>query len=87
MALLLVCLVIFAAAANEPQDNANEKPAWAKKKLTDYSDADMERLLDQWNVSRRKTFDLLNPHHFIIVLLIRRRTMMTPIRTTIRRSI
>lgn len=27
------------------------KPDWAKKKLSDYSDADMERLLDQWNVS------------------------------------
>lgn len=43
----MVCLaVIVSAKKNED----NEKPAWAKKKITDYSDADMERLLDQWNV-------------------------------------
>lgn len=28
-----------------------EKPEWAKKDIRDYSDADMERLLDQWDVS------------------------------------
>lgn len=27
-----------------------EKPDWAKKDIRDYSDADMERLLDQWEV-------------------------------------
>ncbi|XP_076060015.1 LDLR chaperone boca [Oratosquilla oratoria] len=26
-----------------------EKPAWAKKDIRDYSDADLERLLDQWD--------------------------------------
>lgn len=46
--LILVCLVVFTIAIN---DNEKDKPAWAKKKITDYSDADMERLLDQWNVS------------------------------------
>lgn len=30
---------------------AEEKPGWAKKDIRDYNDADMERLLDQWNVS------------------------------------
>lgn len=48
--LLLVCIGIFAVAAKESEDNGNDKPAWTKKKLADYSDADMERLLDQWNV-------------------------------------
>lgn len=28
-----------------------KKPDWAKKDIRDYSDADMERLLDQWEVS------------------------------------
>ena len=27
------------------------KPDWAKKDIRDYSDADMERLLDQWEVT------------------------------------
>ncbi|CAG4982945.1 unnamed protein product [Parnassius apollo] len=26
----------------------NEKPSWAKKDIRDFSDADMERLFDQW---------------------------------------
>lgn len=45
--MLVVSLAIFAYAEKGSDD---EKPAWTKKKLTDYSDADMERLLDQWNV-------------------------------------
>lgn len=28
----------------------NEKPDWAKKDIRDFTDADMERLLDQWEV-------------------------------------
>ncbi len=27
-----------------------EKPAWAKKDIRDYNEADLERLLDQWDV-------------------------------------
>lgn len=30
---------------------SKEKPEWAKKDIRDFSDADMERLLDQWEVS------------------------------------
>jgi len=30
--------------------NLEEKPAWAKKDIRDYSEADLERLLDQWEV-------------------------------------
>lgn len=29
----------------------NEKPDWAKKDIRDFTDADMERLLDQWEVT------------------------------------
>lgn len=28
-----------------------QKPDWAKKDIRDYTDADVERLLDQWDVS------------------------------------
>ena len=28
-----------------------EKPAWAKKDIRDYNEADLERLLEQWEVS------------------------------------
>lgn len=43
--LFIACFVIAKEKDNE------ELRAWKKKKITDYSDADMERLLDQWNVS------------------------------------
>lgn len=31
--------------------DGKDKPDWAKKNILDYSEADMERLLDQWEVS------------------------------------
>lgn len=46
--LVITLLIVFLAISVRSHD----KPAWAKKKVTDMSDADMERLLDQWNVSR-----------------------------------
>lgn len=42
---LFVCVSVFGKKA-EP----DKKPEWAKKDIRDYSDADMERLLDQWEV-------------------------------------
>lgn len=45
---LLVAIVLMVVAAKKsPPD---EKPSWAKKDILSYSDADMERLLDQWEV-------------------------------------
>lgn len=49
--LLVICVGIAVNATNKKDEK--EKPAWAKKKITDYSDADMERLLDQWNVRKK----------------------------------
>lgn len=46
--LLLASLSSFAIAKKFKED---EKPAWAKKDIRDYTDADLERLLDQWEVS------------------------------------
>lgn len=42
----MILLFISEASLKRPK----EKPEWAKKDIRDYSDADMERLLDQWEV-------------------------------------
>lgn len=47
--LSIVLCVIFAVLCTAKK--ATDKPEWAKKDIRDYSDADMERLLDQWEVS------------------------------------
>lgn len=40
-------LITIAACKKSGKEN---KPEWAKKDIRDYSDADLERLLDQWEV-------------------------------------
>ena len=52
--LLILGLLTLAliALVNCKKSDAENKPAWAKKDIRDYSDADLERLLDQWEVSR-----------------------------------
>lgn len=40
-------LILF--VLSKKQKNG-EKPAWARKDIRDYTDADMEMLLDQWEV-------------------------------------
>lgn len=40
-------LIILVASKKSLNDN---KPEWAKKDIRDYSEADLERLLDQWEV-------------------------------------
>lgn len=42
--LVVNCIKIYSA---KKSDDTN-KPEWAKKDIRDYSDADLERLLDQW---------------------------------------
>ncbi|XP_053687838.1 LDLR chaperone boca [Sabethes cyaneus] len=44
--LLLTAAICMCVSAKKFKDG--EKPAWAKKDIRDYSDADLERLLDQW---------------------------------------
>ncbi|CAL4135120.1 unnamed protein product, partial [Meganyctiphanes norvegica] len=41
---LLCCSLVVCKKFSE-----EEKPGWAKKDIRDYSDADLERLLDQWD--------------------------------------
>lgn len=40
-----------------------EKPAWAKKDIRDYSEADLERLLDQWEEDEEPLEDDELPEH------------------------
>lgn len=44
-------MLLFVLSVSAKKFEDEKKPDWARKKITDYSDADMERLLDQWNVS------------------------------------
>ena len=44
---IFVCISFLIVGAKKTK----EKPEWAKKDIRDFSDADMERLLDQWDVS------------------------------------
>lgn len=46
----LCVFVVFTGVLLVAAKKSAEKPAWAKKDIRDYSDADMERLLDQWEV-------------------------------------
>jgi len=45
---LLVALFLTVVAAKK--SSPDEKPDWAKKDIRFFSEADMERLLDQWEV-------------------------------------
>lgn len=42
---------MMTAAVVAKKSPDGEKPSWAKKDISSYSEADMERLLDQWEVS------------------------------------
>lgn len=46
--LVLICCAVMCVSGAKNKDG--EKPAWAKKDIRDYTDADLERLLDQWDV-------------------------------------
>lgn len=47
---LLVNFLILMILASAKKASKDDKPAWAKKDIRDYNDADLERLLDQWEV-------------------------------------
>ncbi|XP_072949172.1 LDLR chaperone boca [Epargyreus clarus] len=45
----LLCIVLLCASISSAKKYKDEeKPTWAKKDIRDFSDADMERLFDQW---------------------------------------
>ncbi|XP_030387130.1 LDLR chaperone boca [Scaptodrosophila lebanonensis] len=46
--LLIVAFLVIIPIVLSKKFEGEEKPAWAKKDIRDYTDADLERLLDQW---------------------------------------
>lgn len=46
--LIVNCINIYSA---KKFSDESSKPDWAKKDIRDYSDVDLERLLDQWEAS------------------------------------
>lgn len=50
--ILIILIVALVAPAISKKSSKDDKPEWAKKDIRDYSEADLERLLDQWEVSR-----------------------------------
>lgn len=49
---LILIVLVVATAVYSKKFKENEKPEWAKKDIRDYTEADMERLLDQWEVRK-----------------------------------
>lgn len=50
--ILLLLAIVPVVLSKKFKDG--EKPEWAKKDIRDYSEADLERLLDQWDVRKTK---------------------------------
>ena len=46
---LLVCLLSIVIVCHAKKAKDGDKPDWAKKNIMDMTDADLERLLDQWD--------------------------------------
>lgn len=46
-----IIFLLFLYSAQGKKFKEDEKPKWAKKDIRDFNDADLERLLDQWEVS------------------------------------
>lgn len=51
MLLILINFLLLTSLVSCKKFAEKEKPEWAKKDIRDFSDADMERLLDQWEVN------------------------------------
>ncbi|KAF4517930.1 hypothetical protein B566_EDAN005296 [Ephemera danica] len=57
--LVIFLISYFVSCTTCKKFKDKEKPSWAKKDIRDYNDADLERLLDQWEVDMSKPENLL----------------------------
>lgn len=48
--LILFIIVLASPQILSKKFQDDQKPEWAKKDIRDYNEADLERLLDQWEV-------------------------------------
>ncbi|XP_037068079.1 LDLR chaperone boca-like [Pollicipes pollicipes] len=58
---VIACLLVNVAVCKKSEEG--NKPKWAKKKLQDYNDVDLERLLDQWEEDEEPLPDDELPEH------------------------
>lgn len=58
--LLFIAFNSLLIVSGGKKSKTDEKPAWAKKDIRDYSEADLERLLDQWDVCSMNLMDIQN---------------------------
>ncbi|KAI9554562.1 hypothetical protein GHT06_019835 [Daphnia sinensis] len=61
--LLLLFVNSLLIVSGGKKSKNGEKPAWAKKDIRDYSEADLERLLDQWDEDEEPLPDDELPEH------------------------
>jgi len=47
----LICFCAVVLPLKAKKSDPSNKPEWANKDISDMTEADMERLLDQWEVS------------------------------------
>lgn len=47
---ITLCFIYLHSNNGRKKFKDEDKPGWAKKDIRDFTDADMERLLDQWEV-------------------------------------
>merc|ERR1712226_843204 len=52
---ILTVVIFFIYFTSGKKSKDGDKPDWAKKDIRDYSDADLERLLDQWEEDEEPT--------------------------------
>jgi hypothetical protein len=50
--LYLITILLLVLESKCKKSDKGEKPGWAKKDIRDYNEADMERLLEQWEASK-----------------------------------
>ncbi|EDW46781.1 LDLR chaperone boca [Drosophila sechellia] len=60
---LVLLLLALAPLVLAKKFKEEDKPAWAKKDIRDYSEADLERLLDQWEEDEEPLEDDELPEH------------------------
>ena len=57
---IIASILVISKTVTSKKADKKEKPEWAKKDIRDFTDADMERLLEQWEVSFLTEYSLLN---------------------------
>lgn len=66
--LLFTSLYYVASGKKKPNGNENDADKWKKKDIRDYTDADLERLYEQWEVRLddliRSRFYWVTPYFF-----------------------